>query len=158
MNQHKDRSYEVLVTLRKIIRAIDMHSKKLSKQYGLTGPQLMVLKEISGETDITIGKVAKKVALSQATVTNIMDRLEQRGMVIRERSTVDKRQVIVKTTQKTEDILETRPSVLQEDFINKFRELEHWEQTLILSSIQRIAAMMGAEEIEIPVDAVTDFI
>ena len=37
---------ELLVSLRKVIRAIDLYSKKLSKESGLTSPQLIVLKEI----------------------------------------------------------------------------------------------------------------
>lgn len=149
MNMRGDISYDVLVTLRQIIRAIDMHSKQLVKKYGLTGPQLMVLKEIMADEDINIGRVAKKVSLSQATVTNIIDRLETRGMVTRERSHRDKRRVIVRVTEKSEKLLETNPSVLQEDFVQEFKKLEEWEQNLILSSIQRIARMMNAEDIEI---------
>jgi len=145
----RDISYDVLVTLRQIIRAIDMHSKQLVKRYGLTAPQLMVLKEIVSDEDINIGRVARKVSLSQATVTNIIDRLETRGMVTRERSAADKRRVIVRVTDKTRELLSSNPSVLQEEFVRRFRSLEGWEQNLILSSIQRIAKMMDAENIEI---------
>lgn len=149
MNRNHDISYDVLMTLRKIIRATDMHSKQLVKRYGLTAPQLMVLKEIMSDEDINIGKVAKKVSLSQATVTNIIDRLETRDLVTRQRSVEDKRRVIVHVTDKTREILKTNPSVLQEEFLEKFKHLEEWEQNLILSSIQRIAKMMGAEDIKI---------
>jgi DNA-binding MarR family transcriptional regulator len=158
MNSNYDISYDVLVTLRRIIRAIDMHSKKLGKEYGLTGPQLMVLKEIRAGKEITIGEVAKKVSLSQATVTNIIDRLEGREMLVRTRSTQDKRRVFVRTTEKADVILDTNPSVLQIDFINSFQTLETWEQNLILSSLQRIAAMMHAENLTIPDDELGQFI
>ncbi|HDQ15093.1 MAG TPA: MarR family transcriptional regulator [Sediminispirochaeta sp.] len=149
MTQYRDKSYDVLVTLRQIIRAIDMHSKQLVKRYGLTAPQLMVLKEIMNDHDINIGRVAKKVSLSQATVTNIIDRLETRGLVTRERSSQDKRRVIVRVTDKAREVLKNDPSVLQEEFVRNFKELNDWEQNLILSSIQRIAKMMNAEDIEI---------
>ncbi len=149
VSRYHDNSYDILVTLRQIIRAIDMHSKQLVKRYGLTAPQLMVLKEIMADQDINIGRVAKKVSLSQATVTNIIDRLEARDLVTRERSSQDKRRVIVRVTDKTREILKNNPSVLQEEFLCKFKELQNWEQNLILSSIQRIAKMMNAEDIEI---------
>jgi len=149
VTQYRDKSYDVLVTLRQIIRAIDMHSKQLVKRYGLTAPQLMVLKEIMNDHDINIGRVAKKVSLSQATVTNIIDRLETRGLVTRERSSQDKRRVIVRVTDKAREVLKNDPSVLQEEFVRNFKELNDWEQNLILSSIQRIAKMMNAEDIEI---------
>jgi len=41
----------------------------------------------------------------------------------------------------------TKSSLLNEDFTQKFNQLEDWEQTLILSSIQRIASMMEAEKL-----------
>ena len=40
---------------------------------------------------------------------------------------------------------------LQEDFIEKFQALEEWEQSLLLSSMQRIANMMDAERLTRPV-------
>ena len=36
---------------------------------------------------------------------------------------------------------------LNEDFTQKLNKLEDWEQTLILSSIQKIASMMKAKEL-----------
>ncbi len=42
----QDLSDSVLSTLRQIIRAIDLQSRQLAKKYGLTGPQLIILKEI----------------------------------------------------------------------------------------------------------------
>ena len=65
---------QVLVALRRIIRSIDMHSRTLVKYYGLTGPQLIILQEISKHDDITPGRLAKAVSLSQATVSRISER------------------------------------------------------------------------------------
>ncbi len=140
-------SAQVLSTLRQIIRAMDIHSRYLSKKYGLTGPQLVVASEIGQSGAITIGELAKRVSLSQATVTTILDRLEAKELATRIRSQQDKRRVYVDITEKTRRILETHPNFLQEEFIQRFKALEEWEQTLILSSIQRIAAMMDTSSI-----------
>ena len=67
---------KVLVALRQIIRAIDLHSKKLERESGLTGPQLLVMQTISQAESVTAGQIARDVNLSQATVTSILDRLE----------------------------------------------------------------------------------
>ncbi|MFP4012170.1 MAG: MarR family winged helix-turn-helix transcriptional regulator [Spirochaetaceae bacterium] len=139
-------SQEVLSTLRQIIRAIDLHSKQLSKNYGLTGPQLLLIREIASEPDISVGKLAKRVSLSQATVTSIVDRLEARDLARRIRSSTDKRKVALEVTEKARDILRENPTFLQEQFISNFERLEKWEQLLILSSLQRVATMMNAEE------------
>lgn len=143
----QDTSAYVLSTLRQIIRAIDIHSRQLSKKYGLTGPQLIVISEIGQYGTMTIGELARRVSLSQATVTTILDRLELKELAQRTRDKQDKRRVYVDITDKARTILETHPNFLQEAFVRRFNALEEWEQTLILSSIQRISAMMNTAEL-----------
>lgn len=140
-------SQEVLSTLRQIIRAIDVHSKQLSKHFGLTGPQLVLIKEIATQEGMGVSELARKVSLSQATVTTIIDRLESRELVERSRSARDKRKVTLFTTEKAKKLLESNPTFLQERFIREFEQLQPWEQNQILASIQRIASMMRAEEL-----------
>lgn len=78
---------EVLTALRRIIRAIDLHSRQLTKETSLTGPQLMLMRAIAEHPGDTTRSIAKVVNLSQATVTSIIDRLEAKGLVFRQRST-----------------------------------------------------------------------
>lgn len=140
----------VVSTLRQIIRAIDLQSKKLTKSYGLTGPQLLVLKEIRKNPLFPISEISKKVSLSQATVTSILDRLEQQGFAKRIRSDKDKRKVIVQLNDKALAILNENPSLIQEQFSQRFEELEDWEKSMLLSSLQRLATLMNAEGIHSP--------
>lgn len=139
---------ELLISLRKTIRAIDLYSKKLSKETGLTSPQFIVLKEIASQDGIMVKDIANRINLSSATVTNILDRLENRGFVFRERSSTDKRRVDLHLTQKGQDILINAPKPLQEHFIVTFEALELWEQTQMVAIMQRMAKMMDAEEID----------
>lgn len=137
----------VLGTIRQISRAIGLHSRQLSKTVGLNVPQLLVLKEVSESGEAAIGSVAEAVSLSQATVTTIVDRLEQRGLVTRRRDGTDRRKVIVRATEDGRAVVASNPTILQEEFIHSFSTLELWEQTQILSSLQRVAAMMNAHKI-----------
>jgi DNA-binding MarR family transcriptional regulator len=139
---------KVLISLRQIIRAIDLHSKCLEREVGLTGPQLLVMQFISRTGETTAGVIAREVSLSQATVTLIIDRLERKGMLKRKRSTGDKRKVNVFLTSKGTKMLEKAPTLMQHSFINSFNRLEDWEQTLLLSSLQRVASMMNATELD----------
>lgn len=139
---------EVLVALRRVIRATDLHSKRLSKHAGLTGPQLLIMRSIRDLGEVTIGTIADKVSLSQATVTTILDRLEHRNLVYRVRSTQDKRKVHAHLTSEGVEILSRAPNPLQEDFTRKFQSLAEWEQTMILASLQRVANMMDADNID----------
>jgi len=139
---------QVLISLRRVIRATDLHSKQLVKTTGLTAPQLLLLQAIRDKVDGTIGQLAKHISLSQATVTTILDRLEKRDLVKRVRSTTDKRKVHACLTDKAIEILKEAPVPLQEHFAEQFNDLEAWEQTMIISSLQRIAQMMDAQDID----------
>jgi len=140
---------EVLVSLRQIIRAIDIHSKKLSKESGLTGPQLILMRSIEELGEVTIKQLSGHTNMSQATATAILDRLERNGYVQRIRSTQDKRKVHAYLTEAGKERLESAPTPLQDSFIRKFQKLEEWEQSLLLSSVQRISTMMNAEDIDV---------
>ena len=141
--------HDVLTALRRVIRAADIHSKRLTKTVGLTSPQLMLMQAIrNNKEDSTIGALANQISLSQATVNNIVGRLESRGLIIRTRSKADKRFVWLNLTEEGEKVLDQAPIPLQEQFIERFRKLESWEQNMILSSVQRLAAMMDADQID----------
>ncbi len=141
-------SDNVLIALRKIIQAIDLNSKSLVKRVGLTGPQLVILHYISSVTEITVGEVAKNVSLSQGTVTGILERMEKHELIVRQRSSQDKRRVMVQITESGRQLLAKAPPVMQESFLEKFSQIQHWEQTMILSALQRLVVMMGAKSID----------
>lgn len=139
---------EVLVAIRRIIRAIDLQSRKLVQSHGLTGPQALVLKEAGRAQPLTAGELAAKVNLSQATITDIVKRLEKRGLLSRERSQTDKRRIIISLSEQGRELVAQSPPLLQERFSTRFAELKDWEQNQLLYAVQRLAAMMDADEID----------
>ena len=139
---------EVLIALRRVIRATDLHSKHLAKTTGLTAPQILLLQTIRDNGELTIGEIANKMSLSQATVTAILDRLEKRSLVYRERSKEDKRKVHAYLTEAAYTTLKDAPIPLQDHFTRQFGDLQEWEKTMIISSLQRVAQMMDAQHID----------
>jgi DNA-binding MarR family transcriptional regulator len=138
----------VLIALRKVIRATDLHSKYLAKNTGLTTAQLLILQSIQNMGEVSIGEISKKISLSQATVTSILDRLADKGLVYRERSTKDKRKVHAYLTEDAVALIKDAPAPLQKQFTKQFEALNEWEQSMMISSLQRIAQMMDAEDID----------
>ena len=139
---------QVLITLRQIIRAAEMHDKSLSKSIGLTLPQLVAMQTLHDEGALTVGTLAKEMNLTQATVTSLVDRLVAKGLVERRKSTEDKRRVVVAPTQPGLDLLDQAPMTLQDRFTNRFDELKEWEQLMLLGSLQRTAEMLNANKID----------
>lgn len=140
-------SDEVITALRRLIRAVDLHSRELVESHGLTGPQAMILKALQ-RGHLTAGELANRVSLSQGTITDILKRLEQKGLVTRIRDTVDRRRVVVELTDAARELMKSSPPLLQERFATRFAQLETWEQLQLISSLQRVAAMMDAEDID----------
>jgi len=138
----------VLVALRRIIRAVDQHSKKLAEAFGLTGPQLLLLQEISQAGVLATGQLARRAHLAQGTVSEILDRLEERGLVTRKRSPLDHRRVECALTPAGRELVERSPSLLQDRLSGELAKLAPWEQHFILAALERVAAMMHADVID----------
>jgi len=146
----KKSKYEdmILRTLRRITRAIDLHSRRLATQFGLTGPQLVCLRVLKDQGPMTPSRLAREVALSQGTITGIVDRLFKRSLVTRDRSPTDRRSVTVTITEKGLDMIKKAPSPLQESFAHELRTLPEENRLVIHTILEQIVRMMGAEEVE----------
>lgn len=138
----------IVAALRQIMRAVDLHSRRLVEVCGLTGPQLAVLQEARRLGPVSATTLARAVHLSLPTLVGILGRLEARGLVRRSRDASDRRSKSVNITDAGRDMLEKAPSLLQDRFRAELGRLEEWERYLMLSNLQRIATIMGAESLE----------
>lgn len=139
---------QVLVELRRIIRATQISAKRLARQTGLTTSQLVLMQLLDAHRDITPGQIARAMTLAQATVTALLDRLQSRGLIQRTRGASDRRQVRVVLTELGKAELQRAPTPLQSRFLRDFSALKSWEQTSILAALQRVAHLMDAETLD----------
>ncbi|MCU0961475.1 MAG: MarR family winged helix-turn-helix transcriptional regulator [Pirellulaceae bacterium] len=133
---------EILVALRRIVRAMDTRSRVLLLQHGLTGPQLATLMAIARLQPVTAGAIAREVQLGHSTVTGILDRLERRGWIARARGEHDRRNVNLVLTATGQQLLATAPPLMQDAFRQRLADLAEWERTQILATLQRVGDMM----------------
>lgn len=143
------REYEILVAIRRVMRAVDMRSKQLERKAGLTVPQWLVLQTLTEAGSLQISELARRVSLTHATVTSILNRLSAKDLVQRKRNSVDRRAVTVSLTAKGMTAFEGAPELLQKTFVTRFQQLEPWEQKLLTSAIERVASMMEADDLEV---------
>ena len=148
MEENINYEENILLSVRKIMRAIDMHSSYLARRYGLTSPQLICMKRLSKGKEMTPGGFAKEVHLSHATVTGIINRLQKKGFIQRTRSTEDGRSYLIRLTESGLSMTQSSPSMLQDEFMHKLSKLADWEKTMILSSLHRITSILDVESIE----------
>ena len=139
---------EILVALRRITRAIDLHSKRLQKEAGLTTSQLLVMDIISKLGSPSPSTIAREMILSQATVTSLLDKLSKNGLVKRVKGHQDKRSVTVDLTKRGEESVSHAPELLQAGFLKEYRKLPDWQRNMLIASLQQIAYMMDAEQLD----------
>lgn len=139
---------DVLSALRRLMRATDLDAKKLARRTKLSTSQLLVMELLAASGELTVGHIAEKVGLAQATITVIVDRLGDRALVSRQRSDVDRRRVQVSLTEKGQQLFARAPTALQTRFLGNFAGLKRWEKTAILSSLERLADLMEVEDLD----------
>ncbi|WP_136678752.1 MarR family transcriptional regulator [Neptunomonas sp. XY-337] len=143
-----EKSQEALVLLRQIFRSADMQEKEISRSTGLTLPQLMTMQALRHNAPITTGELAKEVSITQATVTSILDRLEKKGLVTRERGLEDKRKVWINLSTEGWELMKGAPTTQQDMFTRRFDDLQSWEQSMVIAALERVAFMLDAQHLD----------
>ncbi|HSN42175.1 MAG TPA: MarR family transcriptional regulator [Burkholderiales bacterium] len=138
----------ILRSLRRIIRCVDLYSRQLSVTNQITTPQLVCLLEVVNRGPLTATAISREVHLSPSTVVGILDRLEEKGWVVRERGRDDRRTVRVSATPAGAQLARQVPSPLQRTLADALNALPELEQATIALSLERIVALMEAQEID----------
>lgn len=143
-----DRSNTALVALRRILRVTELNARKLAHEAELTTSQLLVLQHVSQRGRALPSEVARAVTLKQATVTVVVNKLEDAGLVTRKRDTDDRRRVWIELTNAGKAALENSPDLLQHRFVKGFENLEDWEQSMIIAALERVSALLDAGKVD----------
>jgi DNA-binding MarR family transcriptional regulator len=138
----------IVRSLRRIMRAVDMYSHRLSADYNITSPQLLVLRTLQDDGPLTPGTLAKLVHLSPSTVVGILNRLEQKQLAVRERSMKDRRQVLVHITASGIDLVRSVPSPLQTRLSEGLANLSEEELITIGRSLERLVNLLELDQSE----------
>lgn len=150
MTEVNPRTDDSLIALRRIMRATKMYERKLAQAAGLTPAKLRVLQILLGRgpEGATPKALAIQMGVSQGTVTALVDKLVLSNLATRNRSEVDRRQMNVVVTDAGRAAVQEAPDALQQKFVRTFEQLEDWEQAQLLSSLERVAAMLDADDLD----------
>lgn len=143
-----DRSVEALIAIRQIQRKIEQSSRRLAETEGLTTSQLKVLQMLTEYPEVSVGWICEQTQLKNATITSLVDKLVARNMVSRRRCDEDRRRVWICLEEAGRAALAHAPDLLQETFESRFDELPAWHQAMIVSALEQVSSMMGADKID----------
>src|SRR5213078_2142253 len=94
-----DPARRVLDDIRQIVRALRESSRAAEAFAGTSGAQLFVLQILSREQPLSLGELAARTLTHQSSVSVVVQRLVDRGLVARSRSTRDGRRVELAPTR-----------------------------------------------------------
>lgn len=115
-------AYEALKKFRMVFRAVQMYSQWVESQCGVTSAQLWALWELYETPGIRVSDLAKAMSIHLSTASNLLDKLEKRGLIRRERNGADQRVVRLYLTEEGQGALVLAPKpargVLQNALFN----------------------------------------
>ena len=114
-------------------------TKEFARRANLTGPQLTVIKMLEQIGDLSLSELSDRIRAQNSTVTGIIDRMEREGLVVRERSTSDRRVVHIKLTEKGERIAAEIPVEPMEIFRGALSSLSPQETRELLKISTKLA-------------------
>ncbi|HCM76837.1 MAG TPA: MarR family transcriptional regulator [Cytophagales bacterium] len=141
---------DILVDIRKIVRSINLESKRVQKEFGISIPQLLCLGHIERAEGkaTTHGELMKLLSLNSSTVTGIINRLEKRECVKRLPKSGDKRITYIGITPKGSEVVMKSPDILHDQLVAKIKGLPPATQQKIKESLTIIVQAMEIEDME----------
>lgn len=143
-------SLEIIVSIRKIVRSLNLESKGIQKEFGLSITQLLSLGHLQNKPNYqsTHRELMKLLSLNSSTVTGILNRLEKRGYIARINNASDKRSKTITLTASGIKLLEETPNVLHDRLSKKLHSLTDKQQSLIKESLDIIISAMQIKDID----------
>ncbi len=140
---------EIMQSLRRIFKAIQDYFQEISKKYGITGPQLWALKTVAANGSLSLGELSKKMYLHPSTISGVVDRLEKKGFVVRDRGQEDRRVVKVQLTPRGKKIVAKAPNPIQGKMIYGLNRLKKKELTSIYDAVKELVEIVEAQNVKV---------
>lgn len=143
-------SLDIIVSIRKIVRSLNLESKAIQKDFGLSITQLLCLGHLqsSPEYRSTHRDLMELLSLNSSTVSGILNRLEKRGYIARVSSEFDKRTKSITLTASGIKLLEETPNVLHDRLADRLDGLTLPDKEMVQKSLNIIISAMDIKGME----------
>lgn len=128
---------DILIKIRKIVRSINLESKKILKDYGVSIPQVLCLNYLRNSPDFraTQKEISEFMNLNPSTVTGIINRLENKGYIARLPKKDDRRKTFIILTSKSSSVLDKIPPLMHERLSENLKEISPGDAQKIGSAL-----------------------
>ncbi len=151
---------EIVGAIRKLVRAVSNDAFKMSRQYGLTGPQSSVLRTLVNEGSLSSASLSRRLYVTPSNITGIIDRLEKKGLVERIKKEGDRRVALITLTESGNELSNSLPDPIEKKLINELADLEPEHVrilAMVMNQILNLIDAKGVEDafLELPLGSVT---
>ena len=144
-----DRTKEIIFSIRKLMQAGELYTKELNKKYDISAPQLNSLLSLYEYGPLPPSQIAKCIMVKSSTVTGIVDRLEQKGLVTRLRNSPDRRVITIQLTGPGEKLAENAPPPIQQKIVDGLKRLSGSEIDQIVHALTKLTNMLDVQDLEV---------
>ena len=148
-NNSKDPVKEIVWLIRRLMQGNYLYNKELNKKYQVSAPQLSSLLALYENGPLPPSQIAKYIMVNSSTVTGIIDRLEQKGLVQRSRISTDRRVITVTLTDKGRELAEHAPPPIQEKMVEGLQKLPPNEIEKIVQALTKLTYMLDVQDLEV---------
>jgi DNA-binding MarR family transcriptional regulator len=134
----------ILDSLRRLVRELRLFSRRAEARFGLTAAQLFVLQRVVEHEPLSINALAELTFTHQSSVSVVAQRLEERGLLTRQRSAEDRRRKRLRLTPAGRRALERAPVSVQDRLIAAAQALgdaDRRELARLLAELVRLAGL-----------------
>jgi DNA-binding MarR family transcriptional regulator len=145
---------EIVGALRQISALLYHNSREMKRRYGISGPQLVVLRTIvDAVRPLSAIQISRILKVSPSNITGMVDRLEKMGFAERRRNEDDRRTINVFPTASGKELAQRTIPLIEEKLIKGLKDLTHIEISSIYLSLEKIIQIAGEEKMEdLPID------
>jgi DNA-binding MarR family transcriptional regulator len=123
------------------------YTKELNKKYNVSAPQVACLLALLEDGPMALSQVARKIMVNSSTLTGIIDRLEQKDLVTRTRTSLDRRVITIELTAEGRRVAENAPPPIQLKIVEGLKQLSEQEREQITQALSRLAEMIDSKEL-----------
>ncbi len=140
---------EIIYQIRRLIQARELYTKELSKKYSVTDAQLNCVVALQECGPLRPSQIAGVIMVKSSTVTGIIDRLEQKGLVVRLRNSPDRRAITIELTEAGKKLADNAPPPIQQKIMDGLRELPRAHIERIVDGLTMLTHMLDVQDLEV---------
>jgi len=140
---------DIIYQIRRLMQAGELFTKELNKTYQVSAPQLHCLLALHENGPLPPSQIARHIMVKSSTVTGIIDRLEQKGLVARLRNSPDRRVITIQLTEAGKELAQNAPPPIQHKIVDGIRKLPEGEIKQIILSLSKLTHMLDVYDLEV---------